>query len=586
VAVNPIERPSRFRLTYAFELVALDGSGRGANRVWNFPINPERISIKTRPGAQVSQLAGGVALEESGVVLHDITISGTTGLEHKRGWRLESDDPLNPQSGLTYADGNELHKELRKWFDFYWATKRNPDASTRWAMVFHDFRGGRHWLILPTEMAEDRSSGQHRLHYPYELEFTAVLDVDALDVKGVSGLFGKIRDVADAINGAILSVVGYIADAEAFLGEVDATFVQPVRQTIAAVNEAAGAIQGVVRAAQGLVRAPRRLVEEARDAVGNLITLILGVMGLDEDGQLQRVPWAPGLHTQSMAGAMLRSSRDCERALDAAIIEASLWRRDLDSAQRDRRRLSSGEQSLTALEASGDGSLQLGARVQPGSAARRLRPRGYGRSRSWGGVREYVVLHGDTLRSIAINEVGDPAAWVDLASLNDLRAPYISPTGMGRTVRPGQSLLLPTLGDGGQTTTIERDIANLEREVLGTTLKLTDVGGFEVNAAGDDFVYVSGMDAYIQNVERVLFLTELGENTVYPRSGMLRPVGEKNGAGMPEAVAVSARRAALQDPRTGRVVDVDLVEGGDSLSAVLTLQPRALGGPVLVSRRV
>ena len=588
--VAPIERPSRFRLTYAFELVALDGSGRGSNRVLNFPINPSQIDVRTRPGAAVEQLAGGVVLEESGVVIHDVTISGTTGLEFKRGWKLVSDDTFNPKSGLTYVDGNELHMELRRWFDFYWATKRDPNTSTRWAMVFHDFRAGRHWLILPTAFNEDRQSGQHRLHYPYEIEFSAVLDVDALDVGGAAGLFDKIRDVAGTINNAILSVVGYIADAEAFLAEADATFIAPIRQTIAAVNDAAGAIQGVSQAARGLIRAPRRLVEDATAAVARVVVETLALLALNEDVLTTAtlgVPWAPGLRTQTQAAAFLRSSRDIERALDAAIVEADLWRRSLASAQGERQRLSRGESALTAEEASDQGDLALASRVQPGSAARRLQSRGAGRARNWTGVREYVVVQGDTLRSIAIDEVGDPGAWVDLAALNDLRAPYISPTGMGRSVRPGQSLLLPTRG-GGQAAvpTIERKADDLAREVLGTTFKLTDAGGFEVNAAGDDFVYVSGLPAYIQNIEQVLFKTDLGENTVYPRAGMVAPVGSKNGAGMPEAVAVSARRAALQDPRTARVVSLELLDGGDSVSVEMTLQPRALGGPALVRRRV
>lgn len=62
------------------------------------------------------------------------------------------------------------------------------------------------------------------------------------------------------------------------------------------------------------------------------------------------------------------------------------------------------------------------------------------------GVRHVATLRGDTLHRIALRELGNASAWVDIAQLNDLRPPYLvdDPAQLAPgVVLTGASILVP-----------------------------------------------------------------------------------------------------------------------------------------------
>jgi len=587
VAIDVIERPSRWRFTYAFELVAIDGTGRGANRVFNFPINPEHIHVTAVPGAEATYTAGGVVLEESGFVVHDVVIGGTTGIELKRGWKLEKADPHKPETGLTFRDGNELFKQLVRWFEFYWSLKRNQEVAAKWCMVFHDFRLGRHWLILPQGFDDHRNAREHRLHYPYEIRFRAVADYDALQLEGVMAALAAVRDFGDTINNVILDVAGYVADAEALVAEVDSAIVGSLQRSIAAVRAVVDGLAGVAAGVRNMANIKRRLAVDAQRVIGGVRADLLG--SSDDGGTNQAEAWEPGNRTASVAMGGRASARRAEAAMDTILAERDLWQPSLTDSHTTRDANAQGDAALSDAEVATDAPSHVGldARVTPGSRFRRALQAARPSRRAYSGVREYVVCQGDTIRGLAVDEVGDGEAWFDIAELNGLRAPYFSPTGMPNTARPGDRIWLPTLGaEGNATAGPQQDREKIEEMALGVDFELGDNGDLVLNSARTGYRLVRGMDCYVQGLQRVRFATKLGENPVYPSVGILAPIGEQSGAGMVAAIALSVRRACFTDPRTQDVVDLEVRDEGDGAFVEVEVMPRALVGPVLVRRGI
>jgi len=584
--VEPIERPSRWRLTYCFEIVAMSGGGRGANRVWNFPVNPSRTFMHTRPAVELVYTNGGVSVHESGFVPRDVRISGSMGLERKAGWALEDTSEHNPATGIVYRDGNALYDEMHKVFEWYWKTKRSQDAANRWMLVFHDFRRDRHWVIVPTDIESDRETRSHRLHYPYELAFTAIADYDTLEPGGIAGVLAAIRKGIELIQNVIGTVTGWIKDAAALIREIDAAISGLVNAVVNGMNELRNALTDLVQAGRNFLSLPRRTARNYLAALDNLNGELRRGLGLSEQAGDQGEPWSPTNSSASRLAAFYSSTRQLEAAVNSLLADRNLWAPDMQDARNRRDRLATGEAGLTAAETAGEGSLSLAARAMPGSGQRAaLRRLERTRARpAYTGVREYVVQRDDSLRRIAVRELGDASLWADIADLNNLRPPYVSRAALPGTVMPGRSILLPTLDRpvgavGGES------VEDIEIDALGVNWELTDEGEFQPNAARNGCDLVRGMPCYIQALEKVRFRTRVGDNPVFPDVGILAPVGHKNGAGMVQAVALSVRRACLTDPRTQSVVDLAVNDEGDGVTVEVSVQPRAMSGPVLVTKR-
>ena len=589
MAVTHSERPSRWRLTYAMELVAIDGSGRGANRVLNLPINPTSVAYRSTPGNDETWTAGGVALEDSGFVSRDITIQGSPGLEPKRGWKLESTDPHKPETGFTFRDGNELFAELWRWFEFYAELKRRQDVASKWFMVWHDFRRGWHWVVQPKEWDTSREAKQHRLHHPFEFRLKAVSDYDALALGGVAGFFADVRSATDEIAGLLLDAAGYLADIDSFRSEADQTFLGGIQQVISAGGRILDGLAAVSAGVRDTLNFENRLAAQMALLVDGLAYELSAAFGKHADGAAAPGagdPWAPGNQPASRAVAAYRATQQMSQSLDRMRARRDLWEPDLPEARARRRALRAGATVLSDAEVAAPGVLAIGARATAGSAYTRALARRREAEReslpTYTGTRAYVVAPGDTLLSIALEEVGARDAWTDIAAINSLRHPYTSRARTPGTVAPGDTILVPTFGTSKPSPRGTR--AEIEREALGVDFELT-AGGLVYNAAGDGYRTVEGVDCYLQSINEVRFGTKFGDNLTWPSVGILAPVGSPNRDGTPSAVALSVRRACLTDPRTAEVVDLEFVDGGDTIDVVATLRPQGFTGTLTVQRR-
>ena len=573
-------RPTRFRLTYAFELIAIDGAGaagqRGANRVVNLPINPQRYEIREAAAAEITPTAGGVVAEERGFLTAEITIAGTCGLATRRGWASGS---LDRPGGMIRADGNTLFRHLWNLFRIYGRLKRD-EIDTRVVLAWHDFPNDRHWVVVPTAFRIPREADRHRLHYPYEIDFTAVAELDSV----ARGFFddGVVRQLGDAVGTAVAAVqdaAGYLEDVRAFLDGARDAIVQPAQAAFDAAADFVAAAAGITRGVSAVMNIPRDLARAARDTWDEMRTTI--------ELELEATGWTSTSRIGSRNAAALEATRGVVDAMDIAIANPDLWSPGWADLDAERRRRHRGESELSAPRRTAD--LTLASPALPGAESRRATTGGRDTdARRYTAQRTYSVRKGDTLTAIAARELGDSTLWSAIAEANRLRAPYVSPLGMPGTVRPGDTLVLPAAAGAPDavSATGPRLDEDADRTLLGVDIAIGDDGRWTLDPASShtELRMAVGVDNYVQGLERIRFRTTLGENLLYPHLGIVDAVGDPNGLGTADAIATSVRTAALQDPRTTQVTDVELVDDGDTVAVTLTVGIKGRRGGRVVRR--
>lgn len=575
--------PSRFNLTYAFELVAVDsgpaGGGSGANRVVNLPMQPSRYEVDEQPAQLITPTIGGVSVEESGFIMREVSLAGTCGLKPKRGWSAGT-----PTSGadLIYADGNTLWRELRSLFRLHAHFKANPStAPAKYVMAFHDFVNDDHWIIVPKSFRSPRETSAWRLHYPYEIAFTAVADYDKA-AKNLfdDGIFGEIKGVLGKARALIAKITGYVEDARAFVGAVNSAVSGIILGTIGAVTNLLAAANDLKSGIRDFINLPKKIAAAIQDLVDQWHQLI--------EDQEAASPWSPASQVASERLAGLEVAGQMADALDG-LLAADVWQKSWRETSDGQAVLQAGEANLTRAELtsvanrgqagaiSESAARALTARATPGSAARLSGPpRRQGRARRvYTGQRSYVVRGGDTLMGIAVREMGTPDGWMDIRDANALRYPYITVLRLPGTVAPGDTIMIPVAGV--QTSTVATrgpdGAESTDEQILGVDHLLTEDGEWVIDPTGTDVLKVRGAACYEQDL-RIKFDTQSGTNLLYPQVGILAPVGQQNGPGIPQAVALSVRTVVIQDPRTANLGPLAVRDTGDGVAVEIVAYPR------------
>jgi hypothetical protein len=205
---------------------------------------------------------------------------------------------------------------------------------------------------------------------------------------------------------------------------------------------------------------------------------------------------------------------------------------------------------------------------------------------------EQIVMPTDTdLERLAQIYLGDSTRWVEIAELNDLRAPFVVQDLTDTTsnvIRPGESILIPipprngfSKLPNGKEITSGANLTELEKS-LGTDLKVTNEFDLALGNNGDLQV-VRGAE----NVAQAIVLKlgyEKGELMRSPSIGVGLGVGRK----FPPLSQIKNDlvRSLTQDPRIEKIEDLRLDRSGPELKLTFKLRIKQIDVPVPVVIKV
>lgn len=183
------------------------------------------------------------------------------------------------------------------------------------------------------------------------------------------------------------------------------------------------------------------------------------------------------------------------------------------------------------------------------------------------GFRRVGTNRGDTLQAIAARELGDAAAWHDLATLNNLRPPYLTddPERVGPGVlATGSEIMVPA--PPPRASGVAADAAN---DVFGTDIAL--VGGRLVGD-GKGGLQIARGTANLRQAIRHRIDTRPGELLFHPAYGceVHRLVGERADEVTNRLAAYFVDRALRQDPRIARTEGTTATVAGDAVRVEAT----------------
>lgn len=200
---------------------------------------------------------------------------------------------------------------------------------------------------------------------------------------------------------------------------------------------------------------------------------------------------------------------------------------------------------------------------------------------------------GDTIQTLAAKFLGDPDKFKELVLFNNLKPPYIDPTGSiisPYVLIPGDKILIPQSSSpkspnnttSGSVAPINKDLSAVEKN-FGIDVKLTDDFDLDVNAYGDIKLIASS-----QNVAQriiVKLLLELGSLKRHPEIGVGLSIGVKNTVDLSQ-ILDRIRTSLAKDSSIERVIFSEVLEQGSSLTINLILKLKNVDQPLALPVKV
>lgn len=181
--------------------------------------------------------------------------------------------------------------------------------------------------------------------------------------------------------------------------------------------------------------------------------------------------------------------------------------------------------------------------------------------------RQARILHGDTLQTLALRELGDAGRWAELIYANDLQYPYIVPTAAQKTtgvLTYGDYLRVPS--------TLRHRSATLDHsDLFGVDVALTER---DFTVTNGDLSVVDGLPNLRQAIRHRVD-TDLQEILRHPDygCGVRTILGAGNTPANRLLAAGFVKRALRNEPRVDTVSRVKVSSSGDAVVVDATVIP-------------
>jgi hypothetical protein len=559
--------------TVADKTFAVDGHLDPAKRTHNaeyFFRVPPKVHEFDEPFATtiINTQYGGKYVESFGSILKSIRISGTTGIRPNKiaptksilgvtqnqvdlllGQGLNTELRTIPKNEAT---GHDDIIFLRNIFRKYSDIKDDPsDLAGRIVMLWRNVKDADYWVVEPEDFRLSQNSSSP-LTYEYSIslktlarfDFVLTLDADPLEAaRRQARLFSRVQEYGQNILNIFLTISTQITRVAGYANFISTTVLAPMLNVLNGLSAVATASRNTIKALQSNLKTLSRNIDDAITRFQNEAVLPV------QDIIMNSLRRASVTVAHASGEPAFRDSHSSDlpatlgRRTNAYTTEAI--------ATRPRR---APEFSPT----------YIGTEQAPESAASAL------------------VGPGEDLRDIADRLLGDRARWRLLATMNGLRAPYISPLGGPGVLMPGDTIMVPGTGvrfnvvvGASGTSPDESDNnaqANAENQLAyGRDLRLKSVmhGSEEltdlvINQRGD-----LGAIQGVPNVEqaiRIKFYTQRGELPAHPKFGAKVAIGRKATPTSFAELRINAMSTLMSDSRVKEVRDLKFISYGDALS--------------------
>jgi len=590
---------------YIFKLIAPSNKGPVGPMGYAYfplPIAPQEYHYSLPFASQITPTQdGGLTVEEGGIVIGQIRLSGTMGLKKKKA-RDTSASSGNPRfTGLIpkrYAGSMwEMSGQMLLWrllgrcFDAYSELKKDPTTSAKTSLEFHCLKDSIHVVVVPSVAEVTGNTSPYRIARQYTFDLQVIGPAsppNAADLKLLSDdkdIFDFISDAISHVRSSLSLLKGTIDDLTACLGDMKryisnvvgivddmksvlnaasdfvagvTSFVNIPKQTINSLLNLVEAAYGVANTAEDLPRKAVQAWSEAADALDAINAGCKNHFREDADAQVTRI--------NGKINRLFGLSDQQQANLEAAASAGSAGGGTMSVAQ-----VYSGE--FTPGDAAKQAISQAIPDLQPGEFT---------------GFKEVQVGQGDTIQSIAIKYMGDAHKWKAIAILNNLKPPYISSgTKMPGTLTIGDPIVVPintaTGGISAATTGNPIQGSSQIADRMGTDLRWDRLDSGQYSWAIDfghgagDLITVKDIDNLSQALG-VIMRTEQGTNQAFPGVGMPRLVGGTVHDQLFAEARFAMESQITADRRIERLLGLKLELVQDVLTIVTDVQPVGYDG--------
>ena len=183
-----------------------------------------------------------------------------------------------------------------------------------------------------------------------------------------------------------------------------------------------------------------------------------------------------------------------------------------------------------------------------------------------------------SLKTIAVEYLGSAGRWKEIALLNNLQAPYISPNGDGVSVlRPGDPMLLPIEPESGRDENnvfaSRDDVKKRDAQRYGRDLRINlETRDLEVDERGD-IATIEGIENLIQSAHIKIF-TKPKSLRLHPWFGFGAEPGEGSDLETLSKYQLLFRMTLLSDARYEKIDSLSLRVDGDILLLRTKVTPK------------
>lgn len=539
-----------------------------------FKMSPSNIDISFPFSTYIEPTQGGIYRDSKGMILGDLTISGTTGLRPnkskfsnvvevsdaiRQGLIVDSDTllPVGEQTGF------DEYIKLRNFLKTYSELQKVPEKARKYVMVFQNGRDEELLVVEPLVPRHTRGSrGPHVVDY--ELPFKILGPFDGVLAKKKNDFFNlknNINQTQNLLSRYRAQITYYLSLSTSLLSKVSIPGAAAIRDTLIPIQNMLDMLNTSVVIGTNSLSVPggeniTATVSKLKDIVYNVDFFETKFNNIDPSQPLSivniRDPYLlEGTNTDR--SVLSNSLKNLLRSLTGL---KTIINNERNSVQGKANAIKQNYDNLTT-----ENNFTIKDSYDGVDLPRSTR------------LTQAEILTNETIQDFARRTTGSINLWKYIVSINNLKAPYIAQNGDNKSVKtPGSKLLVPSINPE-ISNNITKKKTSVEDNFFGTDLKLIPLNSNEntinsydvcVGSTGD-LETIKGVDNVKQAVT-IKFSVEQGELKLHEFFGALYPIGTKYKINSIIKFKTNSKVTLLTDSRIQSIQEFSLKLNGDILS--------------------